>query len=237
MYDSSLPSSWQEQFSPRERDIIVELMAAHSVKEIAERLELSVNTVKDYLKAVYHKAHVHSARELVIKFHASRPPASETREIPSHILDNAERLLNARYFDQAREWLIEGVRSCTSAGNIQLWNVTRDGTWLILSQPGQERRLSPTSQLLRTAMTEGFGHLLLEDPGFEAELRRLTALQIRGEALGVRLCYQQRFAVLLLSQPHNHRFTHREAITARLFGQLASSAFQRAQRPAMAAQA
>src|SRR6185437_6337674 len=67
------------EFSPRERQIVDAVLQAKSVKDIAADLDLSVNTVKDYLKVIYRKAMVHSARELMRKLMpGGRPPPPTT---------------------------------------------------------------------------------------------------------------------------------------------------------------
>ena len=46
-------------------------------KEIADRLELSVDTVRSHLKHIYEKMHVRSRTEAVARYMASNPGASD----------------------------------------------------------------------------------------------------------------------------------------------------------------
>ncbi|TAN24553.1 MAG: response regulator transcription factor [Acidobacteria bacterium] len=62
----------QRPFSAREQQVVQALIAAKRVKTIAHELALSENTVKDYIKTIYRKADVHSARELMRRCQAQR---------------------------------------------------------------------------------------------------------------------------------------------------------------------
>jgi DNA-binding NarL/FixJ family response regulator len=57
-----------ESISPREREILQLLSQGHAYKEIAARLDLSLDTVRTYLKRIYDKLHVHSRTEAVVKY-------------------------------------------------------------------------------------------------------------------------------------------------------------------------
>lgn len=61
-----------EKLSPREREILDLIAPGFSNKEIADRLNISVETLRWHLKKIYHKLHAHSRTEAVSKF---RPPA------------------------------------------------------------------------------------------------------------------------------------------------------------------
>ncbi len=52
----------------REEEILELLSKGYLVKEIAETLHLSVNTVKTHLRRIYEKLHVRSRTEAVVKF-------------------------------------------------------------------------------------------------------------------------------------------------------------------------
>jgi DNA-binding NarL/FixJ family response regulator len=53
--------------SRREKEILELLCGGYANKEIAERLHLSIETVRDYLKSIYDKLHVRSRTEAVVK--------------------------------------------------------------------------------------------------------------------------------------------------------------------------
>jgi DNA-binding NarL/FixJ family response regulator len=57
-----------ESLSQREEEILQHLSKGYSTKEIAEQLSVSVNTVRTHLQHIYHKLHVRSRTEAVVKF-------------------------------------------------------------------------------------------------------------------------------------------------------------------------
>ena len=57
-----------EGLSQREEEILQNLSKGYSTKEIAERLSVSVNTVRTHLQHIYDKLHVRSRTEAVAKF-------------------------------------------------------------------------------------------------------------------------------------------------------------------------
>jgi DNA-binding NarL/FixJ family response regulator len=57
-----------ESLSEREEEILQHLSTGYSTKEIADRLFVSVNTIRTHLKHIYEKLHVRSRTEAVIKF-------------------------------------------------------------------------------------------------------------------------------------------------------------------------
>ena len=56
-----------EELSNREREVLDFVVQGFSNKEIADRLGLSLGTVLWHLKHIYHKLHVHSRTEAVLK--------------------------------------------------------------------------------------------------------------------------------------------------------------------------
>jgi DNA-binding NarL/FixJ family response regulator len=57
-----------EQLSEREEEILQHLSKGYSTKEIADRLSVSVNTIRSHLQHIYSKLHVRSRTEAVVKF-------------------------------------------------------------------------------------------------------------------------------------------------------------------------
>jgi DNA-binding NarL/FixJ family response regulator len=55
-----------EALSPRQEEILRLLSQGHTVKEIADQIGLSVETVRSYLKLVYQKLHVRSRAEALL---------------------------------------------------------------------------------------------------------------------------------------------------------------------------
>jgi DNA-binding NarL/FixJ family response regulator len=54
--------------SRREREVLEALAQGLAYKEIADRLELSIHTVRNYIRRIYEKLHVRSRTEAVAKF-------------------------------------------------------------------------------------------------------------------------------------------------------------------------
>lgn len=61
--------------SKRETEVLDLLSEGLANKEIADRLGLSTETVRAYLKTIYDKLHVHSRTEAALKYRASSSPA------------------------------------------------------------------------------------------------------------------------------------------------------------------
>jgi DNA-binding NarL/FixJ family response regulator len=62
------PVSEIEKLSDREEAVLALLAQGYLYKEIAEKLGISLNTVRTYLKRIYQKLHVQSRTEAVAKF-------------------------------------------------------------------------------------------------------------------------------------------------------------------------
>ncbi len=65
---ASPAASDMEKLTPREHEILSLLAKGFYYKEIAEKLSVSISTVRAHLHAVYGKLHVQSRTEAVIKF-------------------------------------------------------------------------------------------------------------------------------------------------------------------------
>ena len=63
-----------EALSERENEVLGYLTKNYSGKEIADRMGLSVHTVKSHLQHIYQKLHVRSRNEILVRF-LSGPPA------------------------------------------------------------------------------------------------------------------------------------------------------------------
>jgi DNA-binding NarL/FixJ family response regulator len=51
-----------------EREFLEQLAKGYAYKEIADRMNISIDTVRSYVRTVYEKLHVHSRTEAVVKF-------------------------------------------------------------------------------------------------------------------------------------------------------------------------
>jgi len=54
--------------TPGERDFLDQLAKGYAYKEIADRMAISIDTVRSYVRTVYEKLHVHSRTEAVVKY-------------------------------------------------------------------------------------------------------------------------------------------------------------------------
>jgi DNA-binding NarL/FixJ family response regulator len=54
--------------TPGERDFLDQLAGGYAYKEIADRMKISIDTVRSYVRTVYEKLHVHSRTEAVVKY-------------------------------------------------------------------------------------------------------------------------------------------------------------------------
>ena len=56
------------KLTPAEREFLDQLAKGFAYKEIADRMKISIDTVRSYVRTVYEKLHVHSRTEAVVKF-------------------------------------------------------------------------------------------------------------------------------------------------------------------------
>src|SRR5262249_42742497 len=53
---------------PGEKEFLDQLANGYAYKEIADRMKISIDTVRSYVRTVYEKLHVHSRTEAVVKY-------------------------------------------------------------------------------------------------------------------------------------------------------------------------
>ena len=56
------------RLSPGEKEFLHQLANGYAYKEIADRMKISIDTVRSYVRTVYEKLHVHSRTEAVVKY-------------------------------------------------------------------------------------------------------------------------------------------------------------------------
>ena len=56
------------RLTPGEKDFLDQLAKGYAYKEIADRRNISIDTVRSYVRTVYEKLHVHSRTEAVVKY-------------------------------------------------------------------------------------------------------------------------------------------------------------------------
>ena len=64
-----------EPLSERETEVLGYITKGYSGKEVADKMHVSINTVKTHLKHIYQKLHVRSRTEILLRFRASNPDA------------------------------------------------------------------------------------------------------------------------------------------------------------------
>jgi DNA-binding NarL/FixJ family response regulator len=62
------PQSPVSTLTPGEREFLDQLANGYAYKEIAGRMNISIDTVRSYVRTVYEKLHVHSRTEAVVKY-------------------------------------------------------------------------------------------------------------------------------------------------------------------------
>ncbi|HVB40753.1 MAG TPA: LuxR C-terminal-related transcriptional regulator [Terriglobales bacterium] len=207
-------------FSRREKQIVGGLLEAKAVKDIALDLDLSVNTVKDYLKTIYRKAQVHSARELMVKL--ERPGAALPDIALAELLQAAQGLeMPAALPQQALARLGPAVRRCTRAQRVDFWRLV----------PGPLEPFLSNDAGLGTLRIGGFIQRVLDrgwarmeaDEARGAEGRQCAALGYSGDLLGVRCAPALRVHLMLLGNPLEGSFGALDLATARLLARLTAS--------------
>ncbi|SPE51478.1 Two component transcriptional regulator, LuxR family [Verrucomicrobia bacterium] len=71
-FQASKPADEAGELSAREREVLDFLAKGHLIKDIADRLGLSFDTVRTYIRRIYEKMHVHSRSQAVAKYR--QPP-------------------------------------------------------------------------------------------------------------------------------------------------------------------
>ena len=56
------------RLTPGEKEFLDQLAYGYAYKEIADRMKISIDTVRSYVRTVYEKLHVHSRTEAVVKY-------------------------------------------------------------------------------------------------------------------------------------------------------------------------
>lgn len=56
------------KLTPGEREFLDQLSNGYTYKEIADRMKITIDTVRSYVRTVYEKLHVHSRTEAVVKY-------------------------------------------------------------------------------------------------------------------------------------------------------------------------
>ena len=66
--DGNLTGSSVSHLTPGEKEFLDQLANGYAYKEIAGRMDISIDTVRSYVRTIYEKLHVHSRTEAVVKY-------------------------------------------------------------------------------------------------------------------------------------------------------------------------
>ncbi|MGH9474701.1 MAG: helix-turn-helix domain-containing protein [Terriglobales bacterium] len=214
----------QREFSRRERQIVYAILQAKAAKDIARELGLSVNTVKDYLKTIYRKAEVHSARELMCKYSPSRLACPDTGL--AQLLQCAQRLSAEAAPEQALVQLHGAVRACTRARRVSFWRWLRSGSDRYLAgeasstRPGSVLRVEAFAGRLRA---QGWARLAADEVG-GLDGREFASQGLGGEIIGVACAPSGRVQVMLAGDPAEGCFGPLDLAVIRLLARLCRGA-------------
>ena len=67
-FSAPQPDSPLSNLTPGEREFLDQLANGYTYKEIADRMKITIDTVRSYVRTVYEKLHVHSRTEAVVKY-------------------------------------------------------------------------------------------------------------------------------------------------------------------------
>lgn len=219
-----------DQFSPREQDIISGLLRAQSVKDIALELRLTVNTVKDYIKTIYQKAQVHSARALLIKFYLDRPVVRAERS--RDLADAIQRLLESRTRAVLLDSLLAAARTCTLARQAALFDLAENpaanggsARWQLRTRVGRDQFPLPAEWCDALEAAGYFQLPVTTGAGLPPPLR-WDYVGGGGEMIGVRLEVAPTPKIMLLSEPLGSHFDAAALPTARILACVAEREWQ-----------
>ncbi|HXS69337.1 MAG TPA: response regulator transcription factor [Candidatus Polarisedimenticolia bacterium] len=68
LLQSHRPPDETAELSPREREVLNGLAEGQAYKQIADKLNVSIHTVRNYIRRIYEKLHVRSSAEAVAKY-------------------------------------------------------------------------------------------------------------------------------------------------------------------------
>lgn len=210
----------RSEFSRRERQIVYAMLQAKAVKDIARDLDLSVNTVKDYLKTIYRKAEVHSARELMCKYSPSHVAPSDIGL--AQLLQCAQRLSLEAAPQEALSQLHGAVRACTRARRVSFWRWLRSGQEIYLAGEAGSTRAGAVlhcQEFGARLRAQGWARLEAPDMGGR-EGRELVEQGLGGEVIGVECSPSARVQVLLAGDPAEGRFGPLDGAIVRLLARL-----------------
>jgi DNA-binding NarL/FixJ family response regulator len=70
------PGAEVRSLTSREQEVLALLAAGHTPKEVADKLQISWQTVRNFIKSIYEKLHVHTRTDAVLKYLGRAPGGS-----------------------------------------------------------------------------------------------------------------------------------------------------------------
>lgn len=231
--------------TPSEQRAIEELKRGGSIKEMAVRLAISPNTLKERLKTIYTKLEVHSARELLVKLYV-HPQLQKTDG--ANVLGALEAVLDAPTTLGTLHAVAVAVTQQVGgragvflvAGEAPRWRLrpveaepSRPGPLTPATQPGN-RPWRPAGDAappapprdgaagaLRPTLTDFIAETMRHGEAIsERAVRELP--NWNPPLLGIRLDWRSGRALLVLSKPH-HEITAVECRRAALLARFAEA--------------
>lgn len=136
--------------SPRQRQVCELLLEAKAVKEIAQMLRMSPNSVKDHVKQIYLKMSVHSARELMARRLGTGGGEEQVR-----MQESLWRLLHAANATAAHALGKAALKEWTQAAEAADWQAIPDGRWARGAEEGVHRLLAQARERFAVLVADG----------------------------------------------------------------------------------
>lgn len=151
--------------TPRQRQVCELLLEAKAVKEIAQILRMSPNSVKDHVKQIYLKMSVHSARELM-----ARRLGTQGGEEQVRMQESLWRLLHAANATAAHALGKAALKEWTQAAEAADWQAIPDGRWARGAGESVHRLLAQARERFAVLVADGvIAHALPRMAGRRAE--------------------------------------------------------------------
>jgi DNA-binding NarL/FixJ family response regulator len=84
-FQIKVPAGQLAELTPREQEILERLAGGDLIKDIADQLGSSFDTVRTHIRRIYEKLHVHSRAQAVAQYrHPSSPPRPQAARAMSH---------------------------------------------------------------------------------------------------------------------------------------------------------
>ena len=216
--DAALTSTFM--LSRRELEIVRHLAGAASVKEMSRRMQISPNTVKDYLKSIYRKTHVHSARELMVRIADAVPPPECARS--EEVVAVLDAMLDASGPQEALQIWPDMVVGATQARRATVWRLrlTPQGKLFTPGWSDDPAHIVPEIEFINSLWEHGWVHRAERELYLEEERLAWDHLELRTEMAGIRTYLEGEYYALLASDPQTGAFSSLDLALIRTLARL-----------------